>query len=98
MVLAAPAVNPAQYNEVKRSLDFAIARGRLAEQTMQEIEEGTAKLEQSAHPDIKSNYVRMKRALDTANQALEGGDLAAVKENIGIANECARRVLKEGGR
>lgn len=91
-------VDPAELNEVQRSLDAAIVKSKVADETMKSIEQGTEALAQAVHPDIRSNYQRMQHALESAQQALDRGDLAAARENLGVANECARRVMKAGGR
>lgn len=95
---AAPAPDPAQVREVKSRLDFAIAKCKAADETMQGLEADAKKLGQELHPEIKANYERMHRALDSAQDAFTACDLVAARENIKIANECARRVLKDGGR
>ncbi|HLJ30741.1 MAG TPA: serine/threonine-protein kinase [Candidatus Angelobacter sp.] len=91
-------VNPDEYEAVKRSLDAAIEKGKIADGTMKTIQDSTEALGQAVHPDIRSNYEHMKRALESAQQAMSRGDLASAHDNIGIANECAKRVMKAGGR
>jgi serine/threonine protein kinase len=91
-------VDPDEYQAVKRSLDAAIEKGKIADGTMKTIQDSTEALGQAVHPDIRSNYEHMKRALESAQQAMSRGDLASAHENISIANECAKRVMKAGGR
>lgn len=91
-------VDPAEYADVKKRLEAAITRGQIADQVMQSIRDDTSKLGQPVHPEIWAKYKLMNQALESASKALESGDLAAARENIGIATECAKRVMKEGGR
>ncbi len=93
-----PAVDHAEYEAVRHKLDSAVEKSKLASDMMQTIQDSTAAQGQSVHPDIQSNYEHMNRALGSARQALDSGDLPAARENIGIAMECARRVMKAGGR
>jgi eukaryotic-like serine/threonine-protein kinase len=91
-------VDPAEYKEVQNRLDSAVAKGHIADQVMQSIEDDTSKLGETVHPNIRANYEHMKHALESASNALESGDLEAARVNIGIATECAKRVMKEGGK
>lgn len=97
VIVLAP-VDPAEYTLLKTRLDSAIAKGKLADDIMQSIEDDTRRQGQVVHPDIAANYERMNRALESARKALDSGDLPGARQNIAIAGECARRVLKEGGR
>ena len=88
----------AEYEDVKGRLMSAITKGRIADETMADLKNNASKLGQLVHPDITTNYTRMKLALDAAQKELEDGDLTAVRESVGIADACASRVLKSGGR
>jgi len=96
--IVSPPPSPAEYSAVKTRLDSAAARCKSADEMMVTIQEDTARLGQPVAPDIVANHERMARALESARQALDSGDLKAAEQNIGIAMESARRVLKAGGR
>lgn len=95
----APAVmSQEDYDAVLLRYDSAVSKCKSADQVMEQIRKETEQLGEPVHPDIVANYDRMNRALKSARQALDKSDLAAARDNIGIATECARRVLKAGGR
>jgi hypothetical protein len=65
---------------------------------MEHLKTETASLGQHVHPDIKWNYEHMKLAIESAQKALDSGDVTGSLENSRIAYACAARVLKAVGR
>lgn len=96
--LAPSVMSQEDYDAVLLRYDSAVAKCNSADQIMEQIRKDTEQLGQAVNPDIVANYNAMNRALKSARQALDKSDLAAARENIGIATEYARRVLKAGGR
>ncbi len=98
LVPVQPPPDPAEYEVVHSSLQMAIGKAKIADQTFAGLKEEVEANGRSLHPDIISTRTHMQIALDSAREALERGDLAAARANIDIARECARRVMKEVGR
>jgi eukaryotic-like serine/threonine-protein kinase len=86
------------YEEVRARMDSVVTKAGLADQTIEELRKNAQGLGYVVHPDIERQYASMRIALDAAKKALDKGDLPGAKENLGIANARADRVLKAGGR
>jgi hypothetical protein len=95
---AAPAVDPTAYEEFMTQLASAEAKSQVAEQTITELRANAQKLGHLLHPDIETQYLRMKMALEAARKAGAEGNLNSATENLSIARANAERVLKSGGR
>lgn len=93
-----PQVSQEEYDAVLVRYDSAVSKAKSADQMMGQIRKDVEQMGESVNPDILATYERMNRALNSARQALDKVDLAAARENIVIATECARRVLHAGGR
>ena len=91
-------VDPVEYEAVKKRLDFALTKQRIAGQVMQSIKDETSSLRGTVNVEILANYEHMNQALESASKALENGNLDAAQQNIRSAIEYARRVMKDGGR
>ena len=103
LALAVPAqaertIDRAEYDAVKSQLLSLNAKSAIADDTIKELRASSERLGQQVHPDILSLYIRMQVARDNARRELEAGDLAAARESISIADACAGRVMKSGGR
>ena len=94
----AVAVRPPTVPEnLKERMDSVAAKSAAAETAYNSLSQGAQKLGQIVHPDITSNYLRMKRAIDSARREVDSGDFDAAKENLDIAEAFANRVMKAGG-
>lgn len=93
-----PAVDPAEYEAVSRSLDAATSKSKLADETFTGLKTDLETRGESLHSDIVANHMRMQTALESAQNNLEKGDLEAARTDIKIANEYARRLMKIVGR
>lgn len=93
-----PDVNPTEYEIVSRSLDAATSKSKLADETFTGLKADLEKEGKSLHSDIVANHMRMQTALESARHELEKGDLTAARNDIDLANEYARRLMKIVGR
>ncbi|MFN7922336.1 MAG: serine/threonine-protein kinase [Bryobacteraceae bacterium] len=96
-VVIAPA-DRAAYEELRGKLIDVTAKAATVAETMNQLEENSRRIGQLVHPDIRANHTRMKIALEVARKELERGSIAGARENLEIAEACANRVLKSGGR
>jgi hypothetical protein len=93
-----PAIDPAEYEAVSRSLDTTTSKSRLADETFTGLKAELEKRGEFLHPDIVANHMRMQAALESARHQLEKGDFTAARKDIEIANEYARRLMLVVGR
>lgn len=93
-----PPPDPAEYEAVRSSLEAAVAKSKIVDEAFAGLKNNVERTGESLHADIISKHMHMQMALDSARNALEKGDLTAVRANIDIAKEYARRVMKEAGR
>ena len=78
-------------------MDTVEAKATSAQSVYDSLNASSRQHGQIVHPDITTNYNRMEGAIRSAQRDADAGDFEGAKEQLGIAQAFAARVMKAGG-
>jgi hypothetical protein len=84
--------------EVEDRAATVAAKIQIADQTAEPVRQNLARNNQTLNPDTLSAMARMHVALDRAKRELAAGDGVAARDDLGVADALATKVLRAFGR